>query len=96
MSLTAHERETTITASDGDDTVRIWTAQRTVITAMRKRGATEVRSGEHDGTAYAEFVVPAASFKLAMAVRPPKRVLSDEERARVRERLAGRRSGGES
>ncbi len=33
--MIAVERETTITISDADDLVRIWTAQRKVITALR-------------------------------------------------------------
>ena len=84
MSLTAHERETVVNASDGDGTVRLWTSQRTVITAMSRRGVAPVRSGEHEGSIWAEFEIPADRFRIAMAVRKPRRVLTDDERARVR------------
>jgi hypothetical protein len=55
--LTADERETVITTSDGSPVVRIWTAQRTVLTALRRKPHhfTEVRSGFHGATEWAEF-----------------------------------------
>lgn len=36
MSLTAVERETAITLNDEDDTAHVWTAQRTIITKLKK------------------------------------------------------------
>jgi hypothetical protein len=57
-SLNAPERETIVNMSDADPTVRIWTAQRTVITALRRKPDhfTEVGSGFHGSTEWAAFV----------------------------------------
>lgn len=36
-NLEAEERETTVTSTDGDDVVKVWTAQRRFITRLRHR-----------------------------------------------------------
>lgn len=59
-SLTAPERETIVNASDADDLVRVWTAQRRYITKMRKSPLfTEAATGFHGKTEWAEFTIPA-------------------------------------
>jgi hypothetical protein len=78
MSLTADERETILNMDDGSDTALIYTAQRTVISKLKKNPAAElIREGKFEGTAFAEFRLPAnlVSFR-----RPMK--LKDSERAR--------------
>lgn len=59
-SLSAPERETIVTVSDADDLVRIWSAQRRHITRMRRNAQfTQIRTGFHGTTEWAEFTVPA-------------------------------------
>jgi len=59
MSLSADERETIVRMNDADDLANVWTAQRPVITKLRKNPAAELlREGKHDGSAWAEFELP--------------------------------------
>ena len=68
--LTAHERETVVTTSDGDELVRIWTAQRTVIHRLRKHPAfTETRSGHDGSSVWAEFTIPADRWSPATGAK---------------------------
>ena len=86
--LTPDERETTLTMSDGDDLVRISTAQRTMITALRKKPAfTEVATGFHGTTEWAEFTIPREKFNLAKAVKSSLN-LTDEQRETRRANMA--------
>jgi hypothetical protein len=65
LSLTAPERETVITFSDEDDTARIHTHQRRIITKLQNNPAAElVERIDFDGTAGAVFELPvwAISF----------------------------------
>ena len=81
-NLTAAERETTITLCDDDELVRIWTAQRPVITRLRKNAAyTEVASGAIGTSPWAEFTCPVARFTFGA-----KRVYSADSLAKMRER----------
>ncbi len=58
--MNSFERETVINSSDGDELVRIWTAQRTYITKMRRDAAfTETGAGTIEGTDWATFTIPA-------------------------------------
>ena len=85
-SLTADERETTLTVADGGDFVRIDTTRRKDITALRKRqNVVEVESGYHGTTEWAQFLVPAHLYDVARGVKTP-RTLSDEQRAVLAER----------
>ncbi len=87
MSLTPPERETVVNASDGDPLVRIWTAQGTVITKLRKDPAfTELKTGRHDGTEWAEFTIPAEKFNLAKCVTRTRN-LTEAQRAELSERM---------
>ena len=85
-SLTADERETTLTVADGGDFVRIDTTRRKDITALRKRAnVVEVETGYHGTTEWAQFLVPAHLYDVARGVKTP-RTLSDEQRAVLAER----------
>lgn len=85
-AITAEERETTVTASDADDTVRIWTAQRSVITRLRNHPAfTETGTGRHGTSQWAQFEIPADRWSPAGVRRTL--TLTDEQRAARGERL---------
>lgn len=92
MSLHASERETTVTSTDGDDTVRIWTAQRRHIGRLRRHPAyTEVASGFHDGSEWAEFTIPADRWNPATGAKRERAPLTDEQRQAAAQRLAAAR-----
>lgn len=92
-NLNAEERETTVTMSDADEHVRIWSAQRRVISRLRKNPkATEVRSGHIGTSAWAEFTIPAADYNPATGIKRNVN-MSDERRAALAERLAATRAG---
>jgi len=94
VSLHASERETTIASTDADETVRIWSAQRRHIGRMRRHPAfTEVGSGFHDGSEWAEFTIPADQWNPASGAKR-KSNLTDEQRAAAAERLAKARGAG--
>jgi hypothetical protein len=86
--MNADERETVVNASDADDTVRIWTAQRRYITKLRRHPkVTEIRAGHDGSTEWAEFSVPADQWNPVSGVKRASN-LSDEQRAAAAERLA--------
>lgn len=90
-SLTAAERETTVTTTDADDTVRIWTAQRRHIGRMRRHDAfTEVKTGTIGGSEWAEFTIPADQWNPASGAKR-KSNLTDEQRQASAARLAAAR-----
>lgn len=84
--MNADERETIVNASDGDDLVRIWTAQRRYITKMRNDSRfTETASGVHETTEWAEFTIEARSWS-PLGVK--RRVsLTEQQRNEARNRL---------
>lgn len=86
--MNAAERETVVNATDDDEVVRIWTAQRRFITKLRRHPRiTELRTGFVDGTEWAEFTVPSDQWNPVSGV---KRVstLTDEQKQASAERLA--------
>lgn len=93
QTLTPDERETTLTMSDGDNLVRINTAQRTVITRLRRKPEifTETASGHFGSTEWAEFTCPKDRFNLGAAARP-KREMTDEQREAIAARLNAHRA----
>lgn len=96
FSFTPHERETTINASDGDESVRIWTAQRKHITKMRRHDAfTEIQSGHHGTTEWAVFEIPADQWNPATGAKRKRAPMTEEQRQALADRLARRRRGGE-
>lgn len=94
MSLDPAERETTITTSDFDSTVRIWTAQRRYIGRLRRSSKfTEIRSGAHDGTEWAEFEIDASQWNPVSGAKRDRAPMTDEQRAEAAARLAAARDG---
>lgn len=90
MTWTAEERETTIGMDDASGVVRIWTAQRSVITQLSRRPDFRlIDQGEHQGQPWARFEIDKADWTPWSGV---KRKLSDAERSRRSERLRTRRS----
>jgi hypothetical protein len=45
--------------NDEDATAEVWTAQRTIITKLKRAGATLLEDGKIEGTAWARFRLPA-------------------------------------
>lgn len=93
--MIASERETTITYTDADETVQVYTCIRRDITALKKkaeRGVVLLEEGTHlDGTTYARFEVPMNLWRLGNAV---KRTVSEASRQRGRELALERGFGG--
>lgn len=91
MSLNSFERETVVTTSDGDDLVRVWTAQRTVITRIsRDSRFTIVGSGEHDGSRWVSATIPAEKWNPVTGAKRT-RTMTDEQKAAAAERLRAAR-----
>jgi hypothetical protein len=88
MSLTAYERETTVNLNDADDTAQVFTAQRTVLTRLRRNpAAEEMESGVFDGTEWARFRLPA---KLVSFRNP--RVITEQRKAQLAASAASARA----
>jgi hypothetical protein len=72
--------------NDEEETADIWTAQRPVITKLKKNPAAVLtEEGKHDGSVWARFTLPAGliSFRTTRI----KRELSEEQRAALRDRF---------
>jgi len=85
MSLTSPEREVIIRWSDEDRTATIWSASRPTTTKLKKNpAAILISEGIFEGSAWAEFTIPARliSFRSSVA----KRELTDEQRETLAER----------
>jgi hypothetical protein len=66
VSLTAPERETIVTLNDEDETAHVYSAQRPVITKLRKNpAAILLEEGTHDGSAWARFELPKGLVSLS-------------------------------
>jgi hypothetical protein len=93
--MIAEERETSITYSDADEQVLIYTCRRPDITALKKKlgqGVTLEREGVYeDGSPFAYFRIPRALFSVSRAVRSTQ-ALSPEQRAARSERMKGIRN----
>ena len=86
MSLTPPERETVISFSDDEDTAYIYSAQRTVITKLKKNPAAVLtEEGVFEGSAWARFTLPASlvSFRTTNT----RRELSTEQRESLASRM---------
>jgi hypothetical protein len=91
QSLTAPERETVVSWSEGDDTAYVWTAQRRVITKLRANPAASlVNEGTIGTTAWAEFRLPArlVSFR----TRTRHTTMTVEQKTAAAERLTRARA----
>ncbi len=74
MALTAYERETIVSMCDGDDLANVYTAQRTVITKLKKNPAARLlEEGRFEGSAWARFEIPKGlvSFRTKSRVGTP-------------------------
>jgi len=70
MSLTAPERETIISFSDDSQTAFVYSAQRHVITRLRKNPAAKlIEEGNFDGSLWARFELPAKLITFRAEVR---------------------------
>lgn len=79
MALTRDERETIVNMSDGEDIAYVYTAQRRIITRLKKNpSATLVEEGSFEGSVWARFTIPARLVSFRTGVR-----LTEEQR-RVR------------
>jgi hypothetical protein len=91
MSLTAPERETIIRLNDEDELANIWTAQRPWITKLKKNpAAVLIDEGVFDGSAWAEFEVPASM--ISVRSKTVKLQLTDEQRRQRAARLQAARA----
>lgn len=87
--MIAAERETVATGTAADNEVVISSAQRKHITRLRKHPAfTEVSSEWIDGTEYVVFTIPASEWNPATGGKR-KRVLTDEQRDELSQRMRG-------
>lgn len=94
--MIADERETVVNATDGDDIVRIWTAQRKHINRLRKHPSfTEVGSGDYEGSPWAAFTIPAGDWNPASGAKR-KRDLTDEQRAALSDRMRAIQARGKA
>jgi hypothetical protein len=85
-SLTAAERETVITMNDEDDVADIWTAQRPIITKLKKNAAAILtEEGKHGSTVWARFTLPADL--ISFRSKRVKRELTEEQRAELSARM---------
>lgn len=86
MALTAPERETIINMDDESEHAVIWTAQRRVITQLRKNPAFELTAeGEHDGSPWASFRIRAEDLRISAKAK--RRPLTDAQREAAAARL---------
>lgn len=91
--MLASERETVVTTADEDKVVRIWTAQRRHINKLRRhKSFTEVGTGFHDGSEWAEFTIPADQWNPVTGAKRKGRVLTEQERSVLADRLATARA----
>lgn len=89
------ERETVVNASDGDDIVRIWSAQRTVITRLRKHPkVTEIRSGVTENTEWAQFTLPSDQWNPVGGIKHTRTVTPEQKQASVERLKAAREARG--
>lgn len=87
-SLTADERETTVTSTDGDDLVRIWTCQKKHLGKLRRNPRfTEAVTGFYGTTEWAEFTIPADQWNPASGAKRQGRSMTPEQREAAAERL---------
>lgn len=94
--MNPYERETVINASDGDSLIRIWTAQRTYITKMRKNAAfIEVASGRYEGSEWAAFEIAASQWS-PLGVKAKRKPMTPEQREAAAERLRRARNRSET
>jgi len=93
--LTAPERETTVTTTDSDGEVRIWTSRPRHIGELKRHPAYKlVAEGSYGSSPWAEFVIADADWSPATGARR-KLNLTPEQRAAIGERLRRNRQAAE-
>ena len=89
--LTAPERETIVNFDDGGAVAYIYSAQRPVITRLRKHPeAVLIEEGTFGTSAWARFTIPADLISFRQPRKP--RELSDEQRQAFADRMARSRN----
>lgn len=87
MSLAASERETVITFNDAEQYAEVYTAQRAIITKLKRNpAATLIAEGRHGGSVWAKFEIPKAL--VSFRSKQVKRELTEEQRRQLAERLS--------
>jgi hypothetical protein len=80
------ERETVVNFNDDEQTACVYSAQRKIITKLKKNpAAVLVEEGVHDGSAWARFEIPKEL--ISFRSKTVKLELTEEERQRKAERL---------
>lgn len=88
MPLNAFERETTISVSDGDEFVHVYTAQRKFINRLRKDDRVAiVASGEYEGSPWVAAQIPAHLWSPTSGLKRRSKPMTEEQRAAAVERL---------
>jgi hypothetical protein len=88
--LTALERETVIRFDDSGDRAIVFTANKSLISALPKKGYTLVASGKQDAT----FECPKRCISFRTVSEPgsrPKRVMSEEHKRKLAEARKNRK-----
>lgn len=86
--MNAYERETTVTTSDGDELVHIYTCQKRYITKLRRNSrVNEVKTGVHDGTEWAQFTVAASDWNPVTGVKRNTKPLTEAQKEVLRQQL---------
>lgn len=86
MALTAFERETVIVFNDAEDAASVYTAQRRIITQLKKNpAAILIDEGSFEGSAWARFELP----KKFISFRTKTRAFCEAERSRRAAQLRG-------
>ena len=90
MNLSNYEKETEILYNQEEGTALVATWHKALINKLRKLAAErDDITCKRDEDEYAEYIIPKTWVKISP---PPKRNLTDEQRAAMAERLAAARN----
>jgi hypothetical protein len=90
--LSSSERETTISSTDDDDLIRIYTCQRANLNKLRKHPrVSEISSGHYGTTEHATFTIAKSDWDPVRGIRHVRNMTFHQKRA-VGERLAAARA----
>ncbi len=91
---TPEERETTVTVTDADAVVRVWSNRRRDVSKLRKHPLFQVENSGFDGsTEWVEGTIPSDKWNPVTGIKRKARQLTDEQRAAAGERLRRARGG---
>lgn len=92
MSLIADERETVVTVNDGEDVVRLYTAQRPVIRRIQADSRwTVVETGEYDGSPYIWATCPKSMWNPLSGMKKQRAPMTEDQKRAAAERLRAAR-----